>query len=88
VVETSRIHTRLPSAAKLPAKVGQRLEVIVDDTDADGIATCRTGANAPEIDGTLSSTRAPRRCRFGKWYPSRSTRRENTICVAVCQKRD
>ena len=41
------------SAAKLEAKVGQRLEVIVDDIDADGIATCRTKADAPEIDGHL-----------------------------------
>jgi ribosomal protein S12 methylthiotransferase len=41
------------SAAKLEAKVGKRLEVIVDDIDADGIATCRTWADAPEIDGNL-----------------------------------
>jgi len=41
------------SAAKLAAKVGQRMDVIVDDIDADGIATCRTKADAPEIDGNL-----------------------------------
>ncbi len=41
------------SEAKLAAKVGQHLEVIVDDIDADGIATCRTKADAPEIDGCL-----------------------------------
>lgn len=40
------------SAAKLAAKVGQRIEVIVDQVDADG-ATCRTKADAPEIDGNL-----------------------------------
>jgi ribosomal protein S12 methylthiotransferase len=40
------------SAAKLAAKVGQRLEVIVDEIDEDG-ATCRTKADAPEIDGNL-----------------------------------
>ncbi|MFK5997826.1 MAG: 30S ribosomal protein S12 methylthiotransferase RimO [Rhodobacterales bacterium] len=40
------------SAAKLAAKLGQRLEVIVDEIDADG-ATCRTQADAPEIDGNL-----------------------------------
>ncbi|MCB6178285.1 30S ribosomal protein S12 methylthiotransferase RimO [Rhodobacter sp. Har01] len=40
------------SAAKLAAKVGTRLEVIVDEVDADG-ATCRTKADAPEIDGNL-----------------------------------
>ncbi|NDV02184.1 30S ribosomal protein S12 methylthiotransferase RimO [Pseudoroseicyclus tamaricis] len=41
------------SAAKLQAKVGQRLEAIVDEVDADGIATCRTKGDAPEIDGNL-----------------------------------
>ncbi len=40
------------SAAKLAAKVGTRLQVIVDEVDADG-ATCRTMADAPEIDGNL-----------------------------------
>ena len=41
------------SEAKLAAKLGQVLEVIVDDIDEDGIATCRTKADAPEIDGNL-----------------------------------
>lgn len=41
------------SEAKLAAKVGSRQEVIVDDVDADGVATCRTKADAPEIDGNL-----------------------------------
>ena len=41
------------SAAKLEAKVGKTLKVIVDDIDEDGIATCRTWADAPEIDGNL-----------------------------------
>ncbi|GAB4287165.1 MAG: 30S ribosomal protein S12 methylthiotransferase RimO [Roseovarius sp.] len=41
------------SAEKLAAKVGSRQEVIVDEIDADGIATCRTRADAPEIDGCL-----------------------------------
>ncbi len=40
------------SEAKLAAKVGQRLEVIVDEVDGQG-ATCRTKADAPEIDGNL-----------------------------------
>ena len=40
------------SAAKLGAKVGQRLPVIVDAVDDAG-ATCRTQADAPEIDGNL-----------------------------------
>ncbi len=41
------------SEAKLAAKVGQRMEVIVDEIDTDGIATCRTKSDAPEIDGNL-----------------------------------
>jgi ribosomal protein S12 methylthiotransferase len=40
------------SAAKLAGKVGKVLEVIVDEVDEDG-ATCRTKADAPEIDGNL-----------------------------------
>ena len=40
------------SAAKLAAKVGLRMDVIVDEVDEDG-ATCRTKADAPEIDGNL-----------------------------------
>ncbi|SMR81799.1 SSU ribosomal protein S12P methylthiotransferase [Aliiroseovarius halocynthiae] len=41
------------SEAKLAAKVGQVMDVIVDDIDEDGIATCRTKTDAPEIDGNL-----------------------------------
>ncbi|MEZ5779240.1 MAG: 30S ribosomal protein S12 methylthiotransferase RimO [Paracoccaceae bacterium] len=40
------------SEAKLAAKVGTRVEVIVDAVDGEG-ATCRTKADAPEIDGNL-----------------------------------
>ncbi|OAN68997.1 ribosomal protein S12 methylthiotransferase [Sulfitobacter sp. EhC04] len=40
------------SEAKLAAKVGQRMDVIVDEIDAEA-ATCRTKADAPEIDGNL-----------------------------------
>ncbi|MEM8653443.1 MAG: 30S ribosomal protein S12 methylthiotransferase RimO [Pseudomonadota bacterium] len=40
------------SEAKLAAKVGQRMDVIVDEVDAEA-ATCRTKADAPEIDGNL-----------------------------------
>ncbi len=40
------------SEAKLAAKVGRRLAVIVDEVDGEG-ATCRTMADAPEIDGNL-----------------------------------
>ncbi len=40
------------SEAKLAAKVGTRMDVIVDSVEDDG-ATCRTMADAPEIDGNL-----------------------------------
>lgn len=40
------------SAAKLAARVGTRLPVIVDSVEDDG-ATCRTRGDAPEIDGNL-----------------------------------
>ena len=40
------------SEAKLAAKVGTRMEVIVDLVEEDA-ATCRTKADAPEIDGNL-----------------------------------
>ena len=40
------------SEAKLAAKVGQVMQVIVDEVDEEG-ATCRTKADAPEIDGNL-----------------------------------
>ena len=40
------------SEAKLAAQVGQRIEVIVDEVDAEA-ATCRTKSDAPEIDGNL-----------------------------------
>ena len=40
------------SEAKLAAKVGRTLQVIVDEVDDQG-ATCRTMADAPEIDGNL-----------------------------------
>ncbi len=40
------------SEAKLALKVGTRMDVIVDEIDNEG-ATCRTKADAPEIDGNL-----------------------------------
>ncbi|WP_172331078.1 30S ribosomal protein S12 methylthiotransferase RimO [Mangrovicoccus sp. HB161399] len=40
------------SEAKLEAKVGKVLQVIVDEVDSEA-ATCRTMADAPEIDGNL-----------------------------------
>ena len=40
------------SEAKLAAKVGTTIQVIVDELDEDA-ATCRTTSDAPEIDGNL-----------------------------------
>ena len=40
------------SEARLEAKLGKVLQVIVDEVDEEG-ATCRTMADAPEIDGNL-----------------------------------
>ena len=40
------------SKAKLEKKIGKKLDVIVDSIEPDG-ATCRTMADAPEIDGNL-----------------------------------
>jgi ribosomal protein S12 methylthiotransferase len=40
------------SEAKLQAKVGTRIDVIIDEIDEDA-ATCRTKSDAPEIDGNL-----------------------------------
>ncbi|MFV0512584.1 MAG: 30S ribosomal protein S12 methylthiotransferase RimO [Jhaorihella sp.] len=40
------------SAAKLAARVGSTVQAIVDEVDAQA-ATCRTMADAPEIDGNL-----------------------------------
>ena len=45
--------SQIISEAKLAAKVGTQLHVIVDDIDSEGIATCRSKADAPEIDGNL-----------------------------------
>ncbi len=41
------------SAAKLAAKVGRTIDVIIDEVDADGGATGRSKADAPEIDGQV-----------------------------------
>ena len=40
------------SATKLAKKIGEELDVIVDEIDEEG-AICRTKADAPEIDGNL-----------------------------------
>ncbi|MDA9585897.1 30S ribosomal protein S12 methylthiotransferase RimO [Amylibacter sp.] len=41
------------SETKLAKRVGLNLDVIVDNIDEDGVASCRTKADAPEIDGNL-----------------------------------
>jgi ribosomal protein S12 methylthiotransferase len=41
------------SAAKLQAKIGRTLEVLIDVTDGEGGATGRSKADAPEIDGEV-----------------------------------
>lgn len=40
------------STARLQAKVGRTVEVLVDSVDADG-AVGRSSADAPEIDGNV-----------------------------------
>jgi ribosomal protein S12 methylthiotransferase len=41
------------SAAKLAAKIGRTLDVIIDEVDDEGGATGRSKADAPEIDGNV-----------------------------------
>ena len=41
------------SAAKLQAKIGRTLDVIIDEIDTEGGATGRSKADAPEIDGQV-----------------------------------
>ena len=41
------------SAEKLAAKVSRTLDVIIDEVDAEGGATGRSQADAPEIDGNV-----------------------------------
>ena len=45
-------HQRAISEAKLEAKIGRDIEVIVDEVDEEG-AICRSHADAPEIDGNV-----------------------------------
>jgi len=47
------------SAAKLQAKVGRSLTVIIDFADGEGGATGRSAADAPEIDGEVHLRDAP-----------------------------
>jgi ribosomal protein S12 methylthiotransferase len=45
--------TAVISAARLAAKVGRTLDVIIDEVDDEGGATGRSKADAPEIDGNV-----------------------------------
>jgi ribosomal protein S12 methylthiotransferase len=47
------------SAAKLQAKVGREIDVLVDLADGEGGATGRSKADAPEIDGEVHLRDAP-----------------------------
>jgi len=47
------------SAAKLQAKIGRTLDVIIDAADDEGGATGRSKADAPEIDGEVFLRDAP-----------------------------
>jgi ribosomal protein S12 methylthiotransferase len=53
------------SAAKLTAKVGRTIDVIIDETDDEGGATGRSKADAPEIDGSVF-LRDAQRCEIGQ----------------------
>jgi ribosomal protein S12 methylthiotransferase len=53
------------SAAKLAAKVGRRMRVLVDMVGEDG-AIARSTADAPEIDGTVKIFR-PGKLKAGDW---------------------
>jgi ribosomal protein S12 methylthiotransferase len=46
------------SKARLARKVGQTLDVLIDDVRDDGDAVGRSSADAPEIDGIVRVTRA------------------------------
>jgi ribosomal protein S12 methylthiotransferase len=54
------------SAEKLAAKVGKRMQVLVDTIDEEGVAIARSSADAPEIDGTVRIAR-PGKARPGEW---------------------
>ncbi len=63
--------TEAISAAKLAAKLGRRLAVIIDevgepDEDGDTGATGRSQADAPEIDGQVFLRNVPAALRAGE----------------------
>jgi ribosomal protein S12 methylthiotransferase len=60
------------SRAKLARKVGRTLDVLVDAVEG-GMATARSAADAPEIDGVVRVKRAPRGTRAGDTLRARIT---------------
>ena len=66
------------SAAKLEAKVGREMPVIVDKVD-DEAATCRSMADAPEIDGNVF---------LDEGFEGLASRRQELLrCALLLQKR-
>ncbi len=55
------------SAQRLAAKVGQRMQVLVDSVDPDAGAIARSMADAPEIDGVVRIARPGRNLKPGDW---------------------
>ncbi|MGE8588480.1 MAG: 30S ribosomal protein S12 methylthiotransferase RimO [Alcaligenes sp.] len=49
-------HQQAISTARLAAKVGREMDVLVDEIDEDGDAVARSSADAPEIDGNVFVT--------------------------------
>jgi len=71
------------SAAKLKAKVGRTLEVLVDEVTGDG-ALARSHADAPEIDGTVKiQYRGPGKLKTGQRMQVRVTGADTYDLTAV-----
>ncbi|MGO3130146.1 MAG: 30S ribosomal protein S12 methylthiotransferase RimO [Alcaligenes sp.] len=49
-------HQQAISSARLAAKVGREVDVLIDEIDEDGDAVGRSSADAPEIDGNVFIT--------------------------------
>ncbi|HCB1211783.1 30S ribosomal protein S12 methylthiotransferase RimO [Alcaligenes faecalis] len=49
-------HQQAISSARLAAKVGREMDVLIDEIDEDGDAVGRSSADAPEIDGNVFIT--------------------------------
>lgn len=49
-------HQQTISTARLAAKVGREMDVLIDEIDEDGDAVGRSSADAPEIDGNVFIT--------------------------------